>query len=851
MTSLRKRRLKFIVSIAFLLVCLNAFAQQTEQPLKISLKDAFFQIESQFNIKFSYQDAIVEGLVVTNASNFNNLEEALNYLRKQSDLTYQKIDDRFIAVTITRVSFCGILKNINTNDILEGASVAVLNSDKGTTSDKKGAFSLKNISNRALLKISFIGFESLLVPVKEFEDSKLCRNVFMVPYVQELEEVVLVNILSKGINENLDGSIKLTPQEFGILPGLSEPDVLQTLQALPGIESVNETISNINIRGGTHDQNLILWDGIKMYHTGHFFGLISAFNPYLTEKVSVIKNGTSAYYNDGVSSLVSMETNDELVEKFEGGGGFNLISADAFAKIPVNDKLSTLVSARRSFTDFVSTPTFDQFFQRSFQDTEISNEANPGNPQTNQITGNETFLFYDFAAKILYDPTEKDQLRLSFINVNNSLSYDEFGLDESDTETSTLDQNNLGIGGKWKHFWNPKFTSFASFYISKYRIETLNNDVFTDQILGQKNEVLETGGKLTGLYQLNNKLSLKGGYQFYELGVTNEVAVINPDFFENVRGVIRNHALFSEGIWQDAKNYVKAGVRANYVPSLNRFIIEPRLNYRRNFGKGWAAKILGEFKSQYVSQVIDLQEDFLGVDKRRWIIADEEDIPIITSQQVSAGVQYKKKGWLFSGEAYYKDVTGIASRSQGFLDQNQAINTTGSYTVSGAEVLVNKRSSKYSVWFTYTLAKNEYTFDDINPATFPNNSDIRHSISFAGSYTYKKLKVSVGVNFRSGTPFTPPRSGDPVNEDTVPFEINYARPNGANLEDFVRADVSAIYNFNLSKRIPASVGVSVLNILNKENLINSYFRLDENNQLQRLDSRSLGITPNMSFRVNF
>ena len=84
------------------------------------------------------------------------------------------------------------------------------------------------------------------------------------------------------------------------------PDILQKIQAIPGISSINESISNINIRGGSNDQNLLLWDGIKMYHSGHFFGLISAFNPYLTDKVTLTKNGTSSQYNDGVSGTITI-----------------------------------------------------------------------------------------------------------------------------------------------------------------------------------------------------------------------------------------------------------------------------------------------------------------------------------------------------------------------------------------------------------------------------------------------------------------------------------------------------------------------------------------------------------------
>jgi len=75
---------------------------------------------------------------------------------------------------------------------------------------------------------------------------------------QQLDEVYIKNYLTSGISTNRTGAIIIKTDDFGILPGLIEPDILQTIQALPGILSVDETVSNINIRGGTHDQNLIL-----------------------------------------------------------------------------------------------------------------------------------------------------------------------------------------------------------------------------------------------------------------------------------------------------------------------------------------------------------------------------------------------------------------------------------------------------------------------------------------------------------------------------------------------------------------------------------------------------------------
>ncbi|MEP5935163.1 MAG: TonB-dependent receptor plug domain-containing protein, partial [Winogradskyella arenosi] len=134
-------------------------------------------------------------------------------------------------------------------------------------------------------------------------------------HTQRLNEVVVTNYLTKGISKLNNGTIKANTKGFNMLPGLIEPDVLQIIQNLPGIISIDERISNINIRGGTNDQNLILYEGIRMYQSGHFFGLISAFNPYLTEEISISKNGTSARFGDAVSSTIAIKSKDVIDHK--------------------------------------------------------------------------------------------------------------------------------------------------------------------------------------------------------------------------------------------------------------------------------------------------------------------------------------------------------------------------------------------------------------------------------------------------------------------------------------------------------------------------------------------------------
>ena len=71
--------------------------------------------------------------------------------------------------------------------------------------------------------------------------------------------------------------------------------------------------------------------------------------------------------------------------------GINLINADAYVQIPLNQKLALQFSARRAVTDFLNTPTYNQFSKRVFQDTKVDESINISNPE--EISRDETFLF--------------------------------------------------------------------------------------------------------------------------------------------------------------------------------------------------------------------------------------------------------------------------------------------------------------------------------------------------------------------------------------------------------------------------------------------------------------------------
>jgi hypothetical protein len=852
---LKKRRKILNTTFLLLLFFTLATKAQNSKVISVPLIEYIQSLEANFNVKFSYVDEDIQNLSIIPIQS-KELAEILNSIQNHTQLQVKKLSDRYYTLyKSTTVDICAqVLDNYESNTI-QGATIEVLGSSIAIITNLEGSFSLKNIPRQATLRIRFLGYKTRYIKAEELLNPSPCKQLLLVPNYEELDEVILFKLLTTGLSQLIDGSILLTIDDFGILPGLIEPDVLQTIQALPGIKSIDETVSDINVRGGTNDQNLILWDGIKMYQSGHFFGLISAFNPYLTDKVTIIKNGTSAQYGEGVSSIINMESQNNIHNSFFGGTGFNLISGDVYAHVPLSKNWAFQFSARRSVTDFLNTPTYSRFFDKAFQDTKIKD--NNSQSTDADIIREEDFYFYDISGKLLYDLNENHKVRLSFITIKNDLRYTETAKDSIQSSQSGLDQNNFSFGGHLESNWTSNFSTHLNMYSTKYNLDARNSTDNGNQQLFQNNQVLETALKLNTIYQFSNTLSWLNGYAFSEVGIINFTNVTQPAFKSNIKGVLRQHSVFSELNYTSFNKKIngRIGTRLNYLENINTFkewILEPRLSIAYSFTKHFNGEILGEFKNQATNQIIDLEQNFLGIEKNRWILSDNDDLPITKSKQGSIGFNYDNKSWYLGLQGFYKEVNGISTSTQGFQNQNQFNGEIGKYDVKGIEFLINKKTKTFSTWLSYAYNLNNYTFNDITPQSFPNNLDIRHTLTFAGTYSYEGLKLGIGINYRTGKPYTEPQEGDNgIDRTSFPNSINYQENNSSRLPDYLRADASVIYDFEIGTNVKASVGASLLNLLNKRNVLNTYYRLNDQNQIETIESVSLGITPNISFRLSF
>lgn len=842
---LRPKSFHFL--LLFLFLVLNLFAQDKEKVMPF--KKIIIDIEQQHQVSFNYTEDNIAGLQINPPKRSLSLDQKLQYLEKKTDLSFENIGNQFINIykkDDESQLICGYVFSADKKPI-ENANISLVNKIQSTT-DSNGYFELKK-RDAAIFLISHVGFITKRIATSNL-DSKNCLKIVLEPEITELEEIKASAILASGISKNRDGSFEIKPKKFGILPGLIEPDALQTMQQIPGVNSIDESVSSINVRGGTHDQNLFLWNGIRMFQTGHFFGLISVFNPNLAHTISIYKNGSSAFFGESVSSVVAISSTPETAEKNSFSAGINMINADIYAKYNLSKKSYIEISARKSITDFLETPTYKEYFNKVFQNTAISDFSQKQNVN---YQSDKEFDFYDATLKYAQKIGIKDQIVLDLIAIKDNLEVFQSAAanDINKSENNVLRQQNYGGNLSWKRNWNSFNTTKINIYNSTYELLANQRTTIGNQIVIQENTVNNNGINLENNHIINPKFSFNNGYQFNEIGITNLEDVRNPDFYRKVKDVLRTHALILEGKYNDtlSRIYFKAGTRINYTEKFKKYIVEPRIQFSYGISKSLNLELQGEIKSQNSQQIIYLQKDYFGIEKRRWILSDNTTIPIQKSKQISLNLFYKKDDWLLDIENFYKKVNGITTSSQGFQNQLEFIRTTGDYEILGTEILIQKKMNHFLTWLSYTYNDNSYDFSNYEYPIFPNNFELIHTLSWAGIYEKNNFKIALGTKWTSGRPKTSPASSkiDPSNPILV-----YNKPNNTNLNIFSQVNLSSTYKWETANGIQYKLGISVLNILNRKNEINEYYRISSlTNSIEDVETFSLQRTPNMSFRVSF
>ncbi|CAM1344604.1 TonB-dependent receptor [Tenacibaculum amylolyticum] len=886
--------------LSLLLFCttLFSYAQETvsvsynKTPLTTALKD----IETKTGILFSYAQEIVLNKNVTITEKSIRIHLLFTKLEQQTSLRFEQVSPKQVIIT-KEVTICGYVVDAVTKEPIPYVDV-LLDQNTYTTTNDNGFFEFPKLPftrSKATLQLSILGYKKLEIPVNSQEK---CAVIALVSELDQLSEVVVSGYITSGIDRNRDGSISVDTQRLGILPGLVSPDISQSIQLIPGISTLDESATGIQIRGGSPDQNLILYDDIKLYNTGYLYGMFSLFNPFATQEATVFRSGTSASYGDRISGIIDISSGDLIPEKTEGGFEIDGLSANAYVKAPISEKVAVYGFARRSYNDILKTPTYDSYADKIFTNFGVARDVN-GNvllletdDDFNQENSTNDFSFTDFNAKVIIKPNEKNSIAISGLYTRNRLDFNFNGGTEEVLIDSLITQNK-GASLKWKHISSDKqqeqitayFSEYTSFYQNdEFKDETGDSMLDLAEINIRDNVISDVGVNISSTTQIKENQKITFGYQLSNTDLKVVISKENPidAEFESSGQDVSNlkNAFFSEYTYYfKNKGYINAGVRLVHYGSLNDFLVEPRINFEHPLGNRFRIKTAIERRNQPISQLVEFNHTELRLENNLWRLSDNQQFPLLSSNQISGGLLYHYKNLNIDIDAYFKTLDGLTTFTSGFSNPLENLEV-GSSAIKGIDVLLKYKYNNYKIWAGYTYNDITFQFPNLKNTTekFPGNNDITHQFRISNTLQLNNWQFSLGWQYRTGSPITP------VNSYNIQIDadgenagvVNFGAVNSARLPDFHRLDASVLHDFNINigkKKLNAQFGVSVLNLYNRVKPLNLIYKaerkpLDDGGIaipgtsgatpeeleviLEQVIQRfSLGITPNAVFRVTF
>ena len=636
---------------------------------------------------------------------------------------------------------------------------------------------------------------------------------------QALKEVVINAYLTEGIKKNIDGSFVVYPQELGILAGLIEPDILESIQQLPGVISPNKTATNLSIRGGHYDQNLIYYDGIPIYQNGHLFGMISPFNPYIIKRVKYYFKGTPAKYEGGVSGIIDLSSGNKVANKMKISGGINALSTDFELEIPlIKKRLSLTTSARTSYRKIWETPGLKQFENKVFENTNILS-------QTVQLN---RFGFNDLTLKLNSKWAKHQKLSVSYIHIASLLDFNH--------KTSSFDiynyKNNLetstdGISIISRNVLNDKWQAKTVFDWVWYDLTFDNQIIKLQDNIGniyKENFVSHTGVETQFSYKPNHDISYNFGYCYnekrtaylFKLNINKRLYIL-----DYLRKINNTQAVYGSIGYHDFHSWnFDAGIRIPYYQELHKVYFEPRLVIVKQILSHTKLQVTGEIKHQNIQQNNKTVIGLLNLENKIWQVSDPVIFPILSSRQFTAGLLFTKYNWHLELDFYHK-YTKNNTLSVPYRIYNKHQYLLGISKTQGLDFYFKKKYRHFNFWGSYSLMRSKYKFEKLkNNYSFVSDFQIRHKTLSTLMYHYNHFQMAMSWLWHSPRPYYK----NMVDDDSNPAQ-NFENINDnfkiAYLPTYNRVDFSAFYSYRFGKqnRYKGKFGFSVRNIFNHKNIL--------------------------------
>lgn len=740
-----------------------------------------------------------------------------------------------------------------TTEPLAFANITFFNSDLGTFSDDKGNFSIENLHQVDSLLISYVGYKSLVIKL-DSNYYETHHNFALLPISIFLQEVTVYSHSYNGINTSDFESFSIESEKLKNI-SVGMPDILRSIQALPGIAVNNEFKADFNVRGGNQDENLVLVNSAAVYEPFHIKEASNAsvgiFNMDLIQKVDMITGGFSAKYGDRMSSVLNIKYREGSKTNFKGTASLSLAYLDGYIEGPITDKASFILGIRKSYLEYLL----------SLIDYKDISSAKPS--------------FYDLQGVLAYHFSSSHKILFEFIHAGDDFSYEpsqqnllspyigtfqnqsaEFLSSKSETEnykasyySNLFDVQSINLlssrtllrtalsyymqtDNEYRLFLRDENQKISILqddteYYDNINTERLTYDTLNIETFELKSEIMH---QFYNSYELNAGVSLQ--HIFYNQAAddiykyTRKNNLANPNL-EDVYTLILTgeygkvqpikvhsykYNAYLENILHLNNNLtVNIGGRADYFDLNKDFTLSPRINIgyvlsnntklRAAWGYFYQSPIYHQLKTSEQSDTNTQSQ--LAV---HYIAGLEHSIRL--SREEGSYLNLKI-------EAYYKDYHNLISSYFGTFERltysryNDAVGSA-----KGLDIYTILNVPGFYCWLSYGLLfTNEDKITDMI-GEYPRYTDQRHTLSFVSNFDlgaswYFTLRAYYG----SGFPYTPKTA---VNNNGN-WEWKSKETHSDYLPAYKRIDIRLGKDFNFFNSI-LNVFVDVSNVFNFNNI---------------------------------
>ena len=587
-------------------------------------------------------------------------------------------------------------------------------------------------------------------------------------------------------------------------------DVVKLLQYTPGVVATEEGNTSLYVRGGDSGQSRMLINGVPLYSPSHLFGFFSVLNPAHLSGLTLYKSGIPAIYGSSTASVTDIRTHSYVPKRATIEGNIGIIESDAAIHIPATERLGIFLSARHSYTSWL----------------------------TDMIAVQKTSMSYEFGDYGL-------GFVCDFGRVGRLTMNSHFNSDKSTTFVDTYNSNgklkwwnglgNISLESSIGHRTTMSNTIYSSIY-----------DNFMALTITDKDYGVSAGVES---YGASNNTTIDLGAINLTTGINYEYRKVRPQHIvaeasTSTATLEQTHetAIFANANWRAFNDVdLDTGIRLSIYKNGRVWCYpEPRIMFSMPISASeriWASY---NFMVQYLHLAPQSNMSFAT----DFYISSSEAIPPQTSHNFALGYSNKLSALRYSVELYYRYMNSVIEYHTSILEvltsesthhnsiysgigESYGIESNIGYTINGLDLQLN-----------YTLSRSVRQFEDINFGNpFPANSDRRHNLSMLATWQPSpRWSLSATFIYATGAPYTATKG---IYISGNAFLKEYGAYNNGKLSDLHHLDLSATYWFKRSRDKHSGINISVYNIYAHKNPLMVSWKITAN------EDKSIHIKENM------